>query len=47
MEDAAGIPYEFRTLAPAPTAKHGCLATHMVVAGIGVFLVVAVNEAVR
>jgi len=47
MQDAAEIPFEFRTLAPAPAAKRGCLATHMVVAGIGVLLGVAVNEAVR
>ena len=47
MEDAAEIPHEFRTLAPAPAAKGGCLATHMVVAGIGVLLGVAVDGAVR
>ena len=47
MQDAAEIPYEFRTLAPAPAAKHGCLATHIVVADICALLGAAVNEAVR
>jgi len=47
MQDAVEIPCEFRTLAPAPTAKRGCLVTHIVVAGICALLGAAVNEAVR
>ena len=47
MQDATDMPHEFQTLGPAGTSKRGCLATHLVVFGIGAVMGAVVNELMR
>ena len=47
MDDMLVMTHEFQTLGTAPRSKRGCIATHMIVAGICTLLGAALNEAVR
>jgi len=47
MQDATDMLHDFQTLEPAGTSKRGCLATHLVVFGIGAIMSAVVNELMR
>ena len=47
MQDATDVPHDFQTLESAAASKRGCLATHLVVFGIGAVMGAVVNELMR
>ena len=47
MQDATDMLHDFQTLGPAGKNKRGCLATHLVVFGIGAVMGALVNQLMR
>ena len=47
MQDATDMLHDFQTLGPAGTSQRGCLATHLVVFGVGAVMGALVNQMMR